>query len=290
MGRSSGITNSYKSGKEETHTLLITLNKTKLWKYEYSTVTSNCFPSISFRASPIKTLKIKKEDRMIFLPSLFEALELLKLLTFRKLWRIVVYVCQCDGDGGRSRQAAHVSSHVFSLDDHQVLLSHLPIHPLESNFYGGCRWRQVQTHEYISKQDCAEAHTIFHCWRIWIVVSMVTQRSGHDWASPCAEITCVCIKALFLCSHLNSDWVWVLCCLSCIILNIVCRMDVIDSATALHIKRAQHRHIGIIHSGNRGLRDHQMNIKPLIKAGLWHDTLPLSWAASDNKRMLDYDE
>lgn len=81
-----------------------------------------------------------------------------------------------------------------------------------------------------------------------------------------------------------------LCCLSCIILNIVCRMDVIDSATALHIKRAQHRHIGIIHSGNSGLQDHQMNIKPLIKAKLWHDTPPLSWAASDNRRMLDFDE
>lgn len=53
-------------------------------------------------------------------------------------------------------------------------------------------------------------------------------------------------------------------------------MDLIDSATALNIKRAQHQYIRIIHSGNRGLQDHQMNIKPLIKARLWHDTLPRS--------------
>lgn len=61
-----------------------------------------------------------------------------------------------------------------------------------------------------AKQDCAEARTIFHCWKIWFVVSMVTRRGGHDWASPCAEITCVCLKALFLSTHLYSDWVWIM--------------------------------------------------------------------------------
>lgn len=84
------------------------------------------------------------EDPMFFLQIPSETLELLKPLTFRKLWWIVVNVCQCDGDGGRSRQATHVTSHVFSLDDHQVLLSHLPIHPLEGDLYGGCRSRQFK--------------------------------------------------------------------------------------------------------------------------------------------------
>lgn len=119
---------------------------------------------------------------------------------------------------------------------------------------------------------------------------IVTRRCGRDWARPCAEISCIWFQ-----KHCSSPVICIqieceLCCLSCVILNIVCRMDVIDSATALHIKWAQHRHIGIIHSGNRGLQDHQMNIKPLIKAKLWHDTLPGSWAASPNKRMLDDDQ
>lgn len=97
---------------------------------------------------------------------------------------------------------------------------------------------------------------------------------------------CVVPSSAVICILIECE----LCCLSCIILNIVCRMDLIDSATALNIKRAQHQHIRIIHSGNRGLQDHQMNIKPLIKARLWHDTLPRSWAASDNENTLGYDE
>lgn len=141
----------------------------------------------------------------------------------------------------------------------------------------------------------AQAYTRAPCWKTLcgIVVfkcSSMPQWGGHDWASPCAEISCVCFRKHFssavICMRIECE----LCCQSCIILNIVCKMDVIDSATALHIKRAQRRHIGIIHSGNRGLQDHQMNTKPLIKTKLWHDTLPLSWATSDNKRMLDDDD
>lgn len=72
--------------------------------------------------------------------------KVMKLLTFRELWWIVVDVRERDSDGGRSRQAAHVTSHVLSLNDNQVLLSHLPIHPMESNFYGRWRWKQFITH------------------------------------------------------------------------------------------------------------------------------------------------
>ena len=108
----------------------------------------------------------------------------------------------------------------------------------------------------------------------------------EHWESAVFVFKCVVSLSAVICILIECE----LCCLSCIILNIVCRMDLIDSATALNIKRAQHRHIRIIHSGNRGPQDHQMNIKPLIKAKLWHDTLPWSWAASDNENMFGYDE
>lgn len=109
---------------------------------------------------------------------------------------------------------------------------------------------------------------------------------SQHWKSAVFVFECVVPPSTVICILIE----WELCCLSCIILNIVCRMDLIDSAMAPHIKRAQHRHIRIIHSGNRGPQDHQMNIKPLIKARLWHDTLPRSWAASDNESMPGYDE
>ena len=78
--------------------------------------------------------------------------------------------------------------------------------------------------------------------------------------------------------------------LSCIMLHIVCRMDHSECVAALNIKQAQPQYMWIIHSGNRDPQDHQMNIKPLMKASLWHDTLQWSWAASNNGEAPEYDE
>lgn len=120
---------------------------------------------------------------------------------------------------------------------------------------------------------------------------LICDTAKWTWLGPslCRNQLCLVSKALFLSSHLYPDWVWIM-------LSVLYNLEYCIQngcywlSHALHIKRAQHRHIGIIHSGNRGLQDHQMNIKPLIKAKLWHDTLPGSWAASPNKKMLDGNE
>lgn len=49
-------------------------------------------------------------------------------LTLRELGRVVVDVGQCDVDGGGARQAAHLTRHVFGLDDHGVVLPGFTVH------------------------------------------------------------------------------------------------------------------------------------------------------------------
>lgn len=51
-----------------------------------------------------------------------------KLLTLGEARRVVVDVCELDGDGGGARQAAKVAPHVLSLEQHQVLVLGLPVH------------------------------------------------------------------------------------------------------------------------------------------------------------------
>lgn len=56
------------------------------------------------------------------------AQSLLQLLTLGEARRVVVDVCELDGDGGGARQAAKVAPHVLSLEQHQVLVLGLPVH------------------------------------------------------------------------------------------------------------------------------------------------------------------
>lgn len=69
------------------------------------------------------------------------------------------------------------------------------------------------------------------------------------WESAVFVFECVVPPSAVICILIECEL-----CLSCIILNIVCRMDIIDSAAALNIKRAQQRHIRIIHSGTEARR------------------------------------
>lgn len=50
------------------------------------------------------------------------------LLTLLELGRVVVDVCEGDPNLGGPRQPAHVTTHVFGLDDNVVLLAGLPVH------------------------------------------------------------------------------------------------------------------------------------------------------------------
>lgn len=51
-----------------------------------------------------------------------------EVLTLGEARRVVVDVGELDGDGGGPRQAAEVAAHVFSLEQHQVLVLALPVH------------------------------------------------------------------------------------------------------------------------------------------------------------------
>lgn len=51
-----------------------------------------------------------------------------ELLTLGEAWRVVVDVCEFDGDGGGPGQTAKMAAHVFSLEQHQVLVLGLPVH------------------------------------------------------------------------------------------------------------------------------------------------------------------
>lgn len=50
------------------------------------------------------------------------------VLTLRELWRVVVDVCEGDFNLGGPRQPAHVTAHVFGLDDDIILLAGLTVH------------------------------------------------------------------------------------------------------------------------------------------------------------------
>lgn len=51
-----------------------------------------------------------------------------ELLTLGEAWRVVVDVCEFDGDGRGPGQTAKMAAHVFSLEQHQVLVLGLPVH------------------------------------------------------------------------------------------------------------------------------------------------------------------
>lgn len=53
-------------------------------------------------------------------------------LTAGETWWVVVDVGQDHGDAGASRQSSYLSTHVFSLDDQQVSVFHLPVQVRES--------------------------------------------------------------------------------------------------------------------------------------------------------------
>lgn len=123
------------------------------------------------------------------------------------------------------------------------------------------RWQQHACSQIIHRKrdlfDHQAGRTALHSWHY----------KSPPFVSP------MCCSRVLICILIECE----LRCLSCIILHIVCRMDHTDCVAVLNIKQAQPAvYMWIIHSGNRGPQDHQMNIKPLMKASHWHDTLPWS--------------
>lgn len=51
-----------------------------------------------------------------------------RTLTVSEPRRVVVDIGERDGDGGGAGEAAHLTDHVFGLDDEHILVPGLPVH------------------------------------------------------------------------------------------------------------------------------------------------------------------
>lgn len=60
--------------------------------------------------------------------SLIDPVGTIRSLTVSEPRRVVVDICERDGDGGGAGESAHLAHHVFGLDDKHVLVSRLPVH------------------------------------------------------------------------------------------------------------------------------------------------------------------